>query len=782
MKKIKSELIYKILILVFGIGSIIIFPSMNLCAQINSNTVKDHFSLNGAPILSEKLNLHIDRADYIAGEPIWFKAYYLMNNQINNNLLSKVIYLELVDNNGISVAKGKYKIDTFGADGSLQIPTTILSGYYTLYAYSKWMRNMGNSTYYRKSVFIVNPEKSIYTYREDSIEDNVAILNFYPEGGRLVSGYENAIIFTANAKNGEPIEIEGYIVDKNNSLITEFKSAINSLNKFSFVPKTDGRYKAIITRKNNSNLEFYLPKVENFGLGINFENESKEYIKIQFESNENTSLSNKSLKIEIESNGFVYKTIETSITKTEYSEIILKKDLVSGPNKITVINLEGIKLFEKYFTISVGGPLKIDLQTDKNNYSKREKVTILLATTNKSKIETNSHLSISVSKAKKDSDYHADKKFLTRELSSEIDNYNKIAKTINDSINKKNEIEFLPETSGIILSGRVNSKNLNQAASNVSIYLSAINKQRIVQNTITDSDGKFHFKLDGLEDKSEFVFQIADQTFSGHQIDFENEYSLGYPGSKIRAISSTEYNANYYKSLLTNYQIQKQYAAINTEDSDKGSNSFSIFYGKPDSTYYLKKYIDLPTLEDFFNEIVGNVQVKMVRDKYEIFINSANSNRQLIIAPLLLVDGVPIFINSKLLKIPPSEIEKIEIINSIYVLGETKYGGIISLFSKNSNLANIASSSSFTFYQFDGYTPKTTFKDINYSKKEILETRIPDFRNTLYWNPTIVTDEKGKAEISFYTSDELGKYIITVEGCSSDGLAGSKQLIIEVGK
>jgi len=773
MKKIKIEAISKILILILGI----LFTSTTLKAQLNTRTVKDQFSLNEAPILSEQLNLHIDRTDYIAGEAIWFKAYYLMNNQMNKNQISKVLYLELVDNNGISIAKGKYKIDTAGADGSLQIPSTLLSGYYTLYAYTKWMRNMGNSSYYKISVFIVNPEKSIYTYLVDSIKDKLAIVNFYPEGGRLIAGYKNTITYTVNTKNGDPIEMNGQIVDQNNTLITEFKSSVGNLNQFTFVPKADGQYRAILKRKDKSNLEIYLPKVENIGLAIRCENETDEFIKIQFESNENTPLVNKKLKLEIECNGFVYKTIETSLTKTEYSEIILKKDLISGSNKITVINLEGIKLFEKYITIPLDDEMNIEIKTDKTNYSKREKVSLSLTTSNKTKMEKNSHLSISVSKSKIETEDQADKEI----LAAAFNNYNKIAKTINDSINHKNEIEFLPETQGIILSGRVNSKNLNQAASNVSIYLSAINNQRIVQNTVTNSEGKFYFNLDGLVDKSELVVQLADQTLSGYQIDFENEYSADYTGSKNRAISSDEYQANFYKSLLTNYQIQKQYDAINNKDSIKGSNNINIFYGKPDSTYYLKKYIDLPTLEDFFNEIVGNVQVKMVRDSYEIFINSGNTSQQLILAPLLLVDGVPIFINSKFLKIPPVEIEKIEIINSVYILGETKYGGIISLFSKNENLANIASSSSFTFYQFDGYAPKTAFKAIDYSKKEFQETRIPDFRNTLYWNPNLVTDEKGMAEISFYTSDELGKYLITVDGYSSDGKIGSKQIIIEVG-
>lgn len=45
-----------------------------------------------------------------------------------------------------------------------------------------------------------------------------------------------------------------------------------------------------------------------------------------------------------------------------------------------------------------------------------------------------------------------------------------------------------------------------------------------------------------------------------------------------------------------------------------------------------------------------------------------------------------------------------------------------------------------------------------------------DYRATLYWNPVVVTDENGTAEIEFYTSDNpsLEMRILT-EGIGNDG-------------
>ncbi len=53
--------------------------------------------------------------------------------------------------------------------------------------------------------------------------------------------------------------------------------------------------------------------------------------------------------------------------------------------------------------------------------------------------------------------------------------------------------------------------------------------------------------------------------------------------------------------------------------------------------------------------------------------------------------------------------------------------------------------------------------------------RRTDFRNTLHWEGAIETDRRGEAEISFYTSDALTSFHITVEGIGMDGSIGRSE-------
>ncbi len=49
-----------------------------------------------------------------------------------------------------------------------------------------------------------------------------------------------------------------------------------------------------------------------------------------------------------------------------------------------------------------------------------------------------------------------------------------------------------------------------------------------------------------------------------------------------------------------------------------------------------------------------------------------------------------------------------------------------------------------------------------------------DFRNCIYWNGNIETDNKGKASISFYNNDAITTFAVVAEGVSRTGLPGSQ--------
>jgi len=68
----------------------------------------------------------------------------------------------------------------------------------------------------------------------------------------------------------------------------------------------------------------------------------------------------------------------------------------------------------------------------------------------------------------------------------------------------------------------------------------------------------------------------------------------------------------------------------------------------------------------------------------------------------------------------------------------------------------------------EGYSQVKEFYSPDYS---VLPPE-PDYRRTLYWNPSVTPDEKGKASIRFYNNSRCRKFKVSAETITADGIIG----------
>jgi hypothetical protein len=79
------------------------------------------------------------------------------------------------------------------------------------------------------------------------------------------------------------------------------------------------------------------------------------------------------------------------------------------------------------------------------------------------------------------------------------------------------------------------------------------------------------------------------------------------------------------------------------------------------------------------------------------------------------------------------------------------------------------------------YYPNREFYKPDYDK-EVGDSEVPDYRNTLLWEPSVITDEKGEATLSFFCSDINTDFVGRIEGAGGEGLLGSSYFKITVRK
>ncbi len=85
----------------------------------------------------------------------------------------------------------------------------------------------------------------------------------------------------------------------------------------------------------------------------------------------------------------------------------------------------------------------------------------------------------------------------------------------------------------------------------------------------------------------------------------------------------------------------------------------------------------------------------------------------------------------------------------------------------------------FRLSRVKGYYEQREFYQPNYDKEA---DPLPDYRNTLLWEPDIITDKNGEATLTFFCSDINNGFIGTVEGVGSEGLLGKKDFHFNVVK
>jgi len=87
----------------------------------------------------------------------------------------------------------------------------------------------------------------------------------------------------------------------------------------------------------------------------------------------------------------------------------------------------------------------------------------------------------------------------------------------------------------------------------------------------------------------------------------------------------------------------------------------------------------------------------------------------------------------------------------------------------------------FNLSRVKAYYSTREFYKPNYDQKTE-EVFIPDFRNTLLWEPSVITNEKGEATLSFYCSDINTDFVGRIEGVGGDGLLGTGYFNFKVRK
>lgn len=341
-------------------------------------------------------------------------------------------------------------------------------------------------------------------------------------------------------------------------------------------------------------------------------------------------------------------------------------------------------------------------------------------------------------------------------------------------------LAYAPENKGMQLHGTVVNEESGRGIAGAEVYLAFPGKTALVYLDLTDAEGRFSFLLPRLYGLRQVVLQARTTQSVPLRIDLASEFHQA-PAPDPAPFVLPEQWLPLAEATLVNAQIGQAYQAFERPPVYHTANPFDSvpFFGRPNKQYRLDDYTRFP-LPEFFYEIVPFVMVKGKYGSEHLEVVTDMPSPSGATEPLLLVDGVPVFDQAAFLKINNKLIASAEIVTAPFWLNPLFFHGIVQLTSFEGDARCFRLPGSALRRSFLTLLPEKQFVNPDYTTGR--DNRLPDFRNTLYWNPAVTTDAEGRATLEFFTSDTLGDFEIRVEGVTATGLAGSGRGSLQVVK
>lgn len=781
----------------------------------------------------EKVYLHLDKPYYLAGETIWFKGYLFDATFHRIDSVSRVLYVDLIDESkGKVIAQRILKCDgtTFG---DIALPDTLDEGSYQIRAYTNYMRNFSEDFFFRQEVKIWqgNHKKTLTETNAAKLQE-VADLQFFPEGGNLVLGISSRVGFKAVNMLGKGVENEGFILSSTKDTITAFNSEHLGMGYFSFTPETLEPYTAYLKQSDGSFKSFTLPKVFQQGYTMAVDNlTNKEKIKVFISNSSPVSAENaKEVVVVAQQRGQICFVAKGS-DKLKSFGISIPKDRIpdDGIVQITVFDAKGEPQCERIVFVHQNRQINLKVSSDKVAYKSREKVSLNIVATDQEGKPVKGNFSLTVTDANQVIPEDFQTNIMTHLLlTSDIaerksdDYYSTIRGTIeqpayyfessNENISRHLDILMLTQgwrrfvwkdiieerkptfshilETGLSVTGRALRPN-GKPANNVSLTLMLKEENRTPQIMMMNADSLGNYGFYGIDfNDSTQIFVQGMKEKGGKNLDVS--ISKPHESPKVQIIkmpfNPIEFDArelaDFLKKAKDAVELEKKLKFNKVQMLDevvvkakKETQDTRKIYGRASNTLKVDNVLcsGVSSVLQMIQGRVPGVQVSSDgRGGYSVVIRGVgtiNGSTD----PLVVLDGMTTTIDI-LTSINPCDVDEIDILKGAdaAIFGSSAANGVISILTKRGGPNYDYSKDpvlGVSIQKRVGYNTPREFYAPKYDidKPEHVQ---PDFRSTVYWAPNVQTDSTGKANLTYWNTDAKAKMNIRVEGVSLNGGVG----------
>jgi hypothetical protein len=773
-------------------------------APASISPITQSFDAYRRQTLQEKLFLHVDQPIHFTGETVWFKLFYVDGSFHRPLTISKVAYVELLDKDQKSVLQAKITLSAGSGNGSLFLPASVSSGNYILRAYTSWMRNFSTTYFFEQPLTIINPFKPLeLPVAKETPNHSVQL---FPEGGNLVQGLPGKVAFSVTDAAGHGIPAKGFLLTAQNDTVSRFSTFKFGIGNFSFTPLAANTYRVVISDEKGRIVTQALPASYEHGYTIHLDEADNDQLKLTVTTNVTTA----SAVYLLAHTRQLIKAAEMKPIQREATFLLDKKALGEGISHLTIFDADRKPVCERLYFKRPIHPLAITLKADQNRYAYRTKVTLDATVQASATNVAQADLSVAVYRVDSLASFKSKDilsyLWLSSDLAGAIESpeyyfqpENADSRQATDNLmlthgwrrfkwesiltNSKQQpgFQFVPDYNGLLVQGRITDPSSNAPAPKILTYLSAPGKPVRLFVSRSDSVGRIRFEMQDFYGPRQVLVQTTPKD-SLYKLTIDNPFSEQPSATRLPALEIDEQNTETIQNRSVAMQVQNTFWADQSLRYHYPIVDSTAFYGIAEESYLLDAYTRFPTMEDILREYVLGVLPRKRQGHFRLMVPNAPYREFFDEEPMVLVDGVPVYDMDKVMAFSPLKIQKLDVITNRYFMGTALFNGLISFMTYKGDLAGFPLDTRVLKLDYDGLQLQREFYAPRYTNAKQQESRLPDARTLLYWNPSVRTNEQGKAQLDFYTSDMAGIYLIDVNGLSKDGNAGFQRILFDVKK
>lgn len=736
------------------------------------------------------------------GEDLWFKAYLINSQTLAPSDRSHTLYLQLRTASDSVVWSEKYPLVSGRANGHIYIGLEWPQGDYYMEGYTMSSFTSDSTKAIRpRRIRVVDRVSQMDSISKQGIKNDADQklsskhrFDLFPEGGHLIYGINSVVAFKATYGNGLPEDVSGKVLEDGKK-IGSIKTLHDGMGRFSITPKSGKEYKVVL----DDGRTILFPTIERGGMSLRVSKNNAKGLSLLVSSSNDTP---QAFSITAKQNGIVCSTASGTVKGQQAVKIPTAYFGFQGIVEITLFDSAERPVAERLVFVNPKKQLTITATTSQKHYNRRDMGKVRLQVTDASGNPIKSELAVSIfDKAYLYLPGHENilsHCFLSEQIRGHI--FNPTYYFDNQNDDRLAALDLLMMTQGwrnyvwdkevpssepLLTDGvdgiLTTQREVRLKTQVINVYAPQVDSSLVI---LTDTAGRFTID-------SQMMDRIPGNIYL-------NDLLTDKYKAKISVVNQFD-TINGYRPRLPRYMVNNHIIQTDNLGRMKIGDDNSILLkevvvkGRPGLTYRDKEtgYLDslavlqsgewvcdcdsvMPYLNDYYgyshhpkwspqeDSYFGERRIPKRGEKYQLILIEetcvkADSQGQL-----------PIFLEPY--KSDPtkptraSRTKRSDLI--VWLPRDVPRRGFIYPGPQYNEKQLLEK---YGIAKVQGYYPKREF----YQPDSFdLQSSLPDPRNLLQWQPEVITDNNGMAEIPFAASDINTEFIGIVEAIDGNGLMG----------